>query len=218
MQNSELKLRERRRERTWKAIHEAAVDLVKKKGLKQTTTDEIAEQAGISARTFFNYFPTKEDAVLGLREPQVTPAMLEADRGRQDSYIFDRVVHLMLDITSTSVSSGGYERFCEFSKEYPEFRNRLKVYLMKCERVLEDFLRTVDWGDFASRGRRGEFTFLDEEIEVSGEHWDKIRASVHISSAVLRYMDFSKGLPRGSERERKVRESVNLFRDLLRAD
>lgn len=218
MENTEPTLRERRRERTWNSIHEAAVDLVKKNGLKQTTTDEIAERAGISARTFFNYFATKEDAVLGLREPRLTPAILEADKTRQDSYIFDRVVHLMLDITLASVPSESYSRLRELGQNYPEFRNRFKVYLLKCERVLEEFLHTVDWADFAARGRRGEFVFLDDGAEVSAEQWDKARASVHISSAILRYMDFSHGLPQGAAREQKVRESVDLFRNLLRAD
>lgn len=218
VRNNELTLRERRRERTWNAIHEAAVELVKKNGLKQTTTDEIAELAGISPRTFFNYFPTKEDAVLGLREPQITEEMVEADRLRSERYIFDRVVHLMLDLVVNGISPARYGHFRKIAQEHPEFRNRFKAYLMKCEAVLEDFLRTIDWADFAERGRRGEFVFLDDDAAVSEEHWMKARASVKIAAAILRYMNFSSGLPEGEDRERAVRESVNLFRELLRED
>lgn len=34
-------------------------------GLDGLTVDAIAERAGVSARTFFNYFPAKDDAILG---------------------------------------------------------------------------------------------------------------------------------------------------------
>lgn len=218
MQKSELTLRERRRQRTWNAIHEAAVSLVKEKGLRQTTTDEIAEHAGISPRTFFNYFASKEDAVLGLREPQITPEMIEADRLRQDSYIFERVVHLLLDIVLSSISPESYARYCELGSENPVFRDRFKVSLLKCERVLEDFLHTVDWKEFAARGRRGKLVYLEEGAELTEEHKQKVRASVAICTAILRYMVRANGLPQKAEREKKVRESVEVFQHLLRAD
>lgn len=69
MQKKEQSLRERRREQTWTAIHEAALKRVREHGMRGTTVEEIAQEAGVSPRTFFNYFPSKEDAVLGLREP-----------------------------------------------------------------------------------------------------------------------------------------------------
>ena len=43
-------------------------------GLEQAAVEVIAENAGASPRTFFNYFPAKEDAVLGLRVPALEPA------------------------------------------------------------------------------------------------------------------------------------------------
>jgi len=46
------------------ALLEAALNLFSANGYEQTTTDEIADAAGVSPRTFFRYFPTKEDVVL----------------------------------------------------------------------------------------------------------------------------------------------------------
>ncbi|MFW3172665.1 mycofactocin system transcriptional regulator [Geodermatophilus sp. CPCC 206100] len=46
-------------------IEQAALDLFARKGFEQVTTDEIADAAGISRRTFFRYFATKADAVWG---------------------------------------------------------------------------------------------------------------------------------------------------------
>lgn len=60
----ELGLRERKRIATRHAIQRAAVELVVENGLN-VTVEEISQRADVSPRTFFNYFPTKEDALLG---------------------------------------------------------------------------------------------------------------------------------------------------------
>jgi AcrR family transcriptional regulator len=45
-------------------IRSVAFDLFLEKGYDNTTVDEIATAAGISRRTFFRYFETKEDVVI----------------------------------------------------------------------------------------------------------------------------------------------------------
>ena len=61
----QLGLRERKRLATRHAIQSAALRVVRERGLEGATVDEIARIADISPRTFFNYFPSKEDAILG---------------------------------------------------------------------------------------------------------------------------------------------------------
>ena len=58
-------LRERKRQATRRAIQLAAIDLVAENGLDGTTVDEISRRADVSPRTFFNYFPSKEAAIIG---------------------------------------------------------------------------------------------------------------------------------------------------------
>lgn len=65
MTSPELGLRERKRVATRLAIQRAALQVVRDRGLDGATVDEIARIADVSPRTFFNYFPTKEDAILG---------------------------------------------------------------------------------------------------------------------------------------------------------
>lgn len=54
-----------RRFRTAKAIQAAAVELSVREGLANVTTEAIARHAGVSTRTFFNYYPYKEAALMG---------------------------------------------------------------------------------------------------------------------------------------------------------
>ena len=60
-------LRARKKRERSDAIVDAAQALVLDRGLDAVTVEDIAASAGISPRTFFNYFDTKDDAVLGQR-------------------------------------------------------------------------------------------------------------------------------------------------------
>ncbi len=57
--------KQHRRIKTFRAIEEAGWALFHKEGFAETTVEQIAARAGISARTFFRYFDSKEALLFG---------------------------------------------------------------------------------------------------------------------------------------------------------
>ncbi len=60
----ELGLRARKKLERRRCIETAAIDLFEANGYDRTTIEDIAAKADIAPRTFFYYFPSKEDVVL----------------------------------------------------------------------------------------------------------------------------------------------------------
>jgi AcrR family transcriptional regulator len=54
---------ERRHEQTRAAIADAAVALFAERGFAETTMDDVAQAAGVSRRTVYRHFPSKDDLV-----------------------------------------------------------------------------------------------------------------------------------------------------------
>ncbi|CAM2981667.1 TetR family transcriptional regulator [Skermania piniformis] len=68
---SAIGLRERKKAATKQALSRAAIRLAAERGLAGATAEAIAAQVGVSTRTFHNYFPAKEDAILYCAEDDV---------------------------------------------------------------------------------------------------------------------------------------------------
>lgn len=58
-------LRERKKRERGQALRQAALELALENGYTNVTIEDICERCGVSRRTFFNYFSSKEEALLG---------------------------------------------------------------------------------------------------------------------------------------------------------
>jgi AcrR family transcriptional regulator len=57
-----------RRQATAQRLTAVSRQFTAERGLNGFTVEEVCSEVGVSRRTFFNYFPTKEDAILGVDE------------------------------------------------------------------------------------------------------------------------------------------------------
>jgi AcrR family transcriptional regulator len=81
-------LRERTRRAVRAEIAETAVALFAERGFDETTVEDIARAVGMTKRSFFRYFPTKEDAVFAGTEVLVEQVVadLEARPAGEDPW------------------------------------------------------------------------------------------------------------------------------------
>ena len=115
-------LRDRKRSETRARLEEAAVTLVLRDGLEHTTVDAISELADVSPRTFFNYFDSKDSAILGLRHLQIDEAMASDYVSRYDGVdLVEAVVHLLLTVMDPPLSRPSIrEERMEIVRRYPQ--------------------------------------------------------------------------------------------------
>jgi len=75
---SELGLRERKVAECRLRAEHAAIDLCLEHGYDAVTVDMICDAADISARTFYNYFGTREAALIGDSKPMPSESAIDA--------------------------------------------------------------------------------------------------------------------------------------------
>jgi len=94
-----LGLRDRKRLETRLRIETAAVEIVMAEGLDGATVDMISERAEISPRTFFNYFDSKEDAILGIHDlGEVQRAIASGVASAETDDLVSAIISTMLQI------------------------------------------------------------------------------------------------------------------------
>lgn len=115
-----------RQRRTWTAIHDAAASQAVSEGIQSVTVAKIAEDAGISPRTFFNYFDSKEDAIVGVRAPFVSDEALASLRDSRDRVPLMRISLLVADVASSTIGPGvDVARRRRLAQQCPRLRSRL---------------------------------------------------------------------------------------------
>lgn len=140
-----VSLRERRKADTWLAIHEAAATLALERGLENATVEAVAEAAGISPRTFFNYFATKDDAVLGIRAPKLDPALL--DGFTLDDDLLGQVTRLLLAVFRSALDGPDRVRRHQLIATYPHLARRRKEVTVEAEDLVRQALTEMLAGD-----------------------------------------------------------------------
>lgn len=186
-----LGLRDRKRIETRHRIAESARSLAMEQDIDRTTIEQIAARADISPRTFFNYFDSKEDAVLGHTEldlsPETLDAHLRAVAGRPAAQAVVDLAFLVFGETF------GDDRERETRKavlvRFPQLMRRQVSRMTTVAEAMTGAVRTVlerdpAWGPEAATPQAAEMllgmvmTALRSAVRHEGTDPDDVRAAV----------------------------------------
>ena len=103
-------LRETKKLQTREAIAAAGMGLFVKRGFDHVTVGEIARAAGVSEKTVFNYFPTKEDIFFD-EVPKRLEALAEAIRSRDPGQSLVEAMHGLHAKECGRLASPGFAQF-----------------------------------------------------------------------------------------------------------
>ncbi len=119
-------------------------------GYATTTVSAVAERAGVSRRTFFNYYATKEDAVLGLGEPAIPHDVIDEILTGPDQ--IGKAARLVGAVAASvrHVPMKSADRR-ELLEAVPELRARARTLAMTAQDLLADAIKERYDGDDAER-------------------------------------------------------------------
>jgi AcrR family transcriptional regulator len=100
-------LRERKKLRTRQSIAAAALRLFDDRGYEETTIADIAAAAEVSPRTFFSYFPSKEDVVFSEIDDRLADVRERLDRRPSGESPLDTMRRVVLDTMEALAAEDG---------------------------------------------------------------------------------------------------------------
>jgi mycofactocin system transcriptional regulator len=123
----------RRRVTSRAELEEAAFALFVKRGFDATTVDEIASAAGIGRRTFFRYFPSKNDIPWGAFEQELDRMRARLKDCPTDMQLMDAVRLALIDFNQVDPA------------QVPLHRRRMELILRVPTLFAHSTLRFTAW-------------------------------------------------------------------------
>lgn len=203
-----LGLRERKRRATSRSIQISVLRLAAVRGLQHVTVEEISRDADVSPRTFFNYFPSKEAAMLGENPLVVQPGLIEDFvRGGADGDIIDGLRQLMQQMALLATTDRELHQLRrEVLRDYPELFAVRVAGMREFEAVLTE---TVE-------RRLEESSTRAAATPLSGPHAAQARLTALVGIATMRHA-FTLWAEAVDEESlsQKLEESFGLLRRVL---
>jgi AcrR family transcriptional regulator len=111
-------LRETKKLATRQQIAEVAMQLFVQRGFDRVTVAEVAAEAGVSEKTVYNYFPTKEDLFFD-EVPERARALAEAIRSRPEGEPIIATLRRLQIAEAARLTSPGFVTFARVLEESP---------------------------------------------------------------------------------------------------
>ncbi|HXY79858.1 MAG TPA: TetR family transcriptional regulator [Gaiellaceae bacterium] len=133
-------LRESKKLHTRQEIADQAMRLFVTRGFDHVTVAEVAEAAGVSEKTVFNYFPTKEDLFYD-EVPRRQAALVEAIRGRRPGESVPAALRRMQVGECVRLSSPDFATFARVVEESPALQAKELEVMAGFAQVLSEAIR-----------------------------------------------------------------------------
>lgn len=133
--------REKKRLATLKALATAAIELTLERGPENVTVDQIAERADVSSRTFFNYFSSKEEAIVGVSRDWIESAATSLRaRPADEPPVASLAVVLSKGADDPDEAARRWEERNELARRHPSLLPPQLAALVAVEDALSDAL------------------------------------------------------------------------------
>ena len=133
-------LRETKKLRTRSEIADQAMRLFVERGFDRVTVAEVAAAAGVSQKTVFNYFPTKEDLFFD-EVPAREAAMVEAIRGRAPGESILSALRRLQVVECGRLTSPGFATFARIIEDSPALQAKELELMAHFSQVLADTIQ-----------------------------------------------------------------------------
>lgn len=125
----------RRRVTSHAELEHIAFGLFDRNGFEQTTVDDIAAAAGIGRRTFFRYFPSKNDVPWGQFDVELGKMRSRLKACPPDVPLMDAIREALVDFNHVE------------PEQIPWHRRRMRLILRVPALIAHSTLRFADWRD-----------------------------------------------------------------------
>lgn len=164
-------LRERKREETRERITEAALRLFVKRGFEAVTLDEIADAAGISRRTFFHYFESKEELAFAWLDASIAPIVAAVKERPLSETPLEMAVNAVMACLVTPLPRTEAAALGKLVAETPALRSRSQLKYERLERELAEAIAArKGWKKDDLRARLAGMTAAGA-MRVSSQRW-----------------------------------------------
>lgn len=166
-------LRERKKRERGQALRRAAIDLALENGYSNVTIEDICARCNVSRRTFFNYFKSKEEALLGrddtVFDDEDQPDIEAFEAGGPTGRLIADLQHLLASVVRTRLNKREeMHQYHQLMKQDPSLMQAQMARMGNNERLFREMIqRRLDGGTLAAVGPQADENTRDTSATVS---------------------------------------------------
>ena len=173
--------RERKRRQTRERIESAALRLFLERGFDATTIEDITEAADVSKRSFFDYFPSKEEVVAAWQDGFARELIGAVATQPEDASVVEVIETAVNSALRTAIADPQSLALAALIHDTPTLQARDQLKYAKLEKKLADALLARGSGSQEERFRLGMLAAaVVTMLRIGGERWTQSPQNVSV--------------------------------------